>query len=167
MDGLAFLRALRGRGGADGQLPVVVLSAAGGPRVAFEAGTLGACEYFVKSRVSFEEMVGRVDQILGQVGKATSPAADAAAPTATSPAAGTERPGGAPRPAKARAAAAMLPPLDPRLVHVMCPRKPCGRLMSVDPALRGTSVTCKHCGGPLRVPAGKAEGRAPGATTRG
>jgi len=55
--------------------------------------------------------------------------------------------------AKARGSVpAMPPPLDPRLVHLMCPRKTCGRVMSVGPELRGTSVTCTHCGGALRVP---------------
>src|SRR5205085_2847187 len=49
MDGVSFLRALRGRGGRDAEIPVVVLSAAPDQRVAFEAGTLGAGEYFVKS----------------------------------------------------------------------------------------------------------------------
>jgi CheY-like chemotaxis protein len=159
MDGVAFLRALRGRGGPDAQIPVVVLSAAPDQRVAFEAGALGARDYLVKSRVSLEEILARVGKVLGGDGRRPAPAdspagtGTAASPSSTAPSPSTRPPVPAPA-SKARAGRpAELPPPDPSLVHLMCPRKTCGRIMSVGPELRGTSVACTHCGGALRVPA--------------
>jgi CheY-like chemotaxis protein len=151
MDGVSFLRTLRGRGGPDAQIPVVVLSAAPDQRVAFEAGALGAGEYLVKSRVSLEEMLARVGQILAGGGRPSKPTGS---PEPTTDVPTPARQLGAASTGRASSSAASVPPPpDPRLVHLMCPRKTCGRVMSVGPELRGTSVTCTHCGGALRVPA--------------
>lgn len=145
MDGVGFLRELRARG-AGGRIPVVVLSAAAEQCVAFQAGALGAGDYLVKSRVSLEDMVARVGRAL------TPDGSPAAGPTATS----------------AHAAVPPMRPVDPRLVHLRCPRKTCGWVMSVEPDLRGTRVTCTHCGGPLRVPPQKdIRGGGGGAAVRG
>lgn len=165
MDGVGFLRALRARDEAR-QIPVVVLSAAAEQRVAFEAGMLGADEYFVKSRVSLGEMIERVGQIIARgarPGPSEPPRSPSASPVPQSPVTV-----GAPPPAPSPKLSPRPSPAapDPRLVHVMCPRKACGRVMSVAPELRGTSVACTHCGGTLRVPAQRA-GASQGARAAG
>jgi CheY-like chemotaxis protein len=171
MDGVSFLRALRAREGG-GRIPVIVLSAAAEQRVAFEAGALGADDYLVKSRASLEEMIERVGQTLARgrpAGAAAGPRLTAtpapkvldvpAFPVSPAPVGGATTVGalppgvgGTPGGRVSRANSQPPPPVDPRQVHVMCPRRACGRVMSVDPELRGTSVPCTHCGGLLRVP---------------
>jgi CheY-like chemotaxis protein len=176
MDGAGFLRALRARGD-DGRIPVVVLSAASEQRVAFQAGALGAEDYLVKSRVSLAEMIGRVGDVLARVAGAAPAGADgvsagrpptpAPAPAPTLPPMTSDASAPSPQPplatstaTAARASVAVAAP-DPRLVHLMCPRKTCGWVMSVGPELRGTSVRCTHCGGPLRVPGTKGGATSP------
>src|SRR4051812_16259299 len=64
MDGLSFLRTMRASG--DGPIPIVVLSAASDPRQAFEAGSLGAGDYLVKSNVSLDDMLRHVRTALAR-----------------------------------------------------------------------------------------------------
>lgn len=154
MDGASVLRALRARGDAN-RIPVIVISATTEQQLAFEAGLLGADDYFVKSRVSLEEVIGRVGRILA-AGVRPAPASAAPATGVHATPASPAPPEGRTSPLPSRAAHQSSPPApDPRLVHLMCPRKTCGRVTSVEPELRGTTVACTHCGGALRVPAQK------------
>lgn len=160
MDGVTFLRALKERGDRE-PIPVVVLSAASDQRLAFEAGTLGAGSFLLKSRVSLDEVLARVRQEFGEPTTAVPAGPAASAPRSPSPTREIAGPSAGPnertpkptwRGLRAVSTNGAVAVPDGPLVHLLCPRVACGRLLTVPIELRGTLITCAYCGGTLRVP---------------
>ncbi len=125
MDGLSFLRALRGDPQYK-QIPVILLTAVAERDYVVQAAEYGVQDYLLKSHFKLEDMLLRVRRCLGMADgpaaapAASSPALQAAAPSRVSVAAGA-RPSPPPAPVKAGpvAAASSVATADPHPALVL------------------------------------------------
>lgn len=67
MDGFAVLETIRKRTDASKDTPVIVVSNLGADKDKERAKSLGANEYLVKAEVSVEEIVNRIEAMLGTI----------------------------------------------------------------------------------------------------
>ena len=65
MDGFAVIEAIRGRKDELATTPIVVISNLGTQKDIDRAKSLGANDYLVKAEVSVEEIVAKIEQVLG------------------------------------------------------------------------------------------------------
>lgn len=79
MDGFAVLESIRARTDAFKTTPIIVVSNLGQQKDIERAKTLGANDYLIKAEVSIEEIVGKIESVLGGSQPAAAPAAPPAA----------------------------------------------------------------------------------------
>ncbi len=65
MDGFAVLQAIRSRTDDLGKTPIIVVSNLGQQKDIDRAKSLGANDYLIKAEVSIEEIIGRVEALVG------------------------------------------------------------------------------------------------------